>query len=264
MLSDGVVDHLKRVAAFRYDLLEEIGRGGMGIVYLAEDRELGREVALKVLNELDLEEARTLAALEHPGIVPVYDSGTLPDGRVYYAMRLVRGVRLDEYRDSRAGLLRVFQRICDAVAFAHARGIAHRDLKPRNVMVGEFGEVLVLDWGVPGLSTRGYAPPEGAGGLRGDIYAMGKILEDLLGKDIPRALRSIQAKAVALDPANRYEDAGRLGRDIAAYMDGMVVEAHRENAWEWVARLLRRHRAWVGLVAAYAAARILLIFFLRR
>jgi serine/threonine protein kinase len=127
----------------------------MGVVYLAEDRELGRRVALKVLNRTGLEEARMLASLEHPGIVPVYDSGTMPDGRVYYAMRLIDGVRLDQYRDALPGLLRVFERICETVAFAHARGVAHRDLKPQNIMIGKFGEVLVLDWGVPGVSTLG-------------------------------------------------------------------------------------------------------------
>jgi serine/threonine protein kinase len=264
MLSDEVVAHLKSVAAFRYELVEEIGRGGMGVVYLAEDLDLGRRVALKVLNSLDLEEARTLAALEHPGIVPVYDSGTMPDGRVFYAMRLVDGTRLDRYRDTPAGLLRVFQRICETVAFAHARGVAHRDLKPPNIMVGKFGEVLVLDWGVPGVSTKGYAPPEGAGELRGDVYALGKILETLIGTNAPRTLRSIQMKASAATQAERYTDAGALARDVAAYLDGAVVEAHREMPWEWTARWLRRNRAWVGLVAAYGLARIILIFWFPR
>src|SRR5439155_21174166 len=92
-----------------------------------------------------------IAGLEHPGIVPVHDLGVLPDGRVYYAMKLVRGKRLDEAaaiaRDL-FSLLRMFEKICDAVAFAHAHGVIHRDLKPQNIMVGPFGEVLVLDWGV--------------------------------------------------------------------------------------------------------------------
>jgi serine/threonine protein kinase len=264
VLSDAVLSHLRQVAAFRYHLVEEIGRGGMGVVYRAEDRELGRQVALKVLNRLDLAEARTLAALEHPGIVPVYDSGTMPDGRIFYAMRLVDGKRLDQYRDSQAGLLRVFQRICETVAFAHARGVAHRDLKPQNIMVGKFGEVLVLDWGVPGVSTKGYVPPEGAGGLLGDVFALGRILESLVGADVAGALRSIQGKATARETGERYADASCLALDIAAYLDGEVVKAHRESPLEWAARLLRRHRAWVGLVAAYAAVRIILIFWSRR
>ncbi len=136
----------------RYRLLERIARGGMGVVYLAEDDNLQRRVALKVLDipETDgeladrlIREARVLAALEHPGIVPVHDVGTLADGRVFYTMKFVEGRRLDQYIG-----LRIFLRICDAVAFAHARGVLHRDLKPANIMVGPFGEVLVMDWGL--------------------------------------------------------------------------------------------------------------------
>ena len=94
--------------------------------------------------------AHTCAA-EHPGIVPVHDAGTLADGRVFYAMKFVEGERLDalaKRMDTLFDRLRIFQRICEAVAFAHARGILHRDLKPENIMVGPFGEVLVMDWGV--------------------------------------------------------------------------------------------------------------------
>ena len=165
-LSDGALERLRRAAdapdlsATRYRLLECIGRGGMGAVYLAEDSTLARCVALKVLDAADLpaelaarllREAHILARLEHPGIVAVHDAGTLPDGRVFYAMKYVQGRRLDECASGLASLperLRVFQRICDAVAFAHSRGVLHRDLKPENVMVGPFGEVLVMDWGV--------------------------------------------------------------------------------------------------------------------
>jgi serine/threonine protein kinase len=141
----------------------------MGAVYLARDRELGREVALKVLRAPEptagerariLREARILASLEHPGIVPVHDLGVLPDGRVFYVMKHVRGERLDAFaRGARPlpELLRVFRQVCDAVAFAHASGVIHRDLKPQNVMLGAFGEVLVLDWGV--AKARGVAEP---------------------------------------------------------------------------------------------------------
>ena len=108
-------------------------------------------------------EARILARLEHPGIVPVHDVGELPDGRVFYAMKLVSGKRLDELL--REGLplrerLRLLLRICEPVAFAHAHGVIHRDLKPENVMVGPFGEVLVMDWGV--AKHRGEPPAAGA------------------------------------------------------------------------------------------------------
>jgi serine/threonine protein kinase len=132
----------------------------MGTIYLAEDTKLGRKVALKVLHTPDatgelsarmLREARVLAQLEHPSIVPVHDVGELPDGRVFYVMKFVQGSRLDQYAQemhSLPDLLRIFQKVCEAVAFAHAHGVIHRDLKPENIMVGAFGEVLVMDWGL--------------------------------------------------------------------------------------------------------------------
>jgi serine/threonine protein kinase len=150
----------------RYELRGRVGRGGMGTIWRAFDRELGREVALKVMNGPDPRpggiarlrtEAQVLARLEHPGLVPVHDIGSLPDGRLFYAMKLVRGRRLDEHaRDvpSLAGRLRLLEKIGEAVAFAHAHGVIHRDLKPQNVMVGSFGEVLVLDWGVAKVMTE--------------------------------------------------------------------------------------------------------------
>jgi len=164
-LSDKAIERLRGSSApdlsgTRYALRELIARGGMGVVYAAEDEKLHRRVALKVLEseaaapELAqrlLREAKILAQLEHPGIVPVHDVGALPDGRVFYTMKFVEGLRLDQHvkqLDSLPQRLRLFLRICDAVAFAHARGVLHRDLKPANVMVGSFGEVLVMDWGL--------------------------------------------------------------------------------------------------------------------
>jgi serine/threonine protein kinase len=165
-LSDRAVNRLRQstnvpdLSGTRYQLLERVARGGMGVVYAALDELLGRRVALKVLDvpvaDGDLarrlnREARVLAHLEHPGIVPVHDVGTLADGRVFYAMKFVEGQRLDKHIEAVTSLpdrLRLFLRICDAVAFAHARGVLHRDLKPANVMVGAFGEVLVMDWGL--------------------------------------------------------------------------------------------------------------------
>jgi serine/threonine protein kinase len=168
-LSDATLDRLREASDWpdlsgtRYEALGVLGRGGMSTVYRAHDRELDREVALKVVGAGPAgdgtvarlrNEARVLARLEHPGLVPVHDIGTLSDGRLFYVMRLVRGRRLDEHaRQERSlpALLRLFERVCEAVAFAHAQGVLHRDLKPANVMVGPFGEVLVLDWG---LATR--------------------------------------------------------------------------------------------------------------
>ena len=168
-LSDKAVDRLRQnanlpdLSGTRYQLLERVARGGMGTVYAARDEILDRRVALKVLDvpvaDGDLarrlnREARVLALLEHPGIVPVHDVGTLSDGRVFYTMKFVEGERLDKYIEAITSLpdrLRLFLRICDAVAFAHARGVLHRDLKPANVMVGAFGEILVMDWGLAKL-----------------------------------------------------------------------------------------------------------------
>ena len=132
----------------------------MGAVFLVEDSRLGRRVAMKVLDlpdrtgELEarlLREARVLAQIEHPGIVPVHDVGSLADRRIFYTMKYVEGQRLDEWAATSASLaerLRLFEKICEPMAFAHSRGVLHRDLKPPNVMVGPFGEVLVMDWGV--------------------------------------------------------------------------------------------------------------------
>jgi len=164
-LSDKALERLRSSEAAdfpgsRYKLRELIARGGMGVVYAAEDAKLSRRVALKILDTPDangelssrlMREARILAQLEHPGIVPVHDVGVLPGGRVFYTMKFVEGLRLDRYivqLDSLPQRLRLFLRVCDAVAFAHVRGVLHRDLKPANIMVGSFGEVLVMDWGL--------------------------------------------------------------------------------------------------------------------
>lgn len=238
-LSDAAVTRLRAAAAWpelgtdRYEILEEIGRGGMGLVYRAMDAELGREVAVKVPHDArktGLErrlrtEARVLARLEHPGIVPIHDVGRLADGRLFYVMKLVRGRTLSEYfsgASTNRGAadinerLRVFERICEPVAFAHAQGCIHRDLKPDNVMVGSFGEVMVMDWGVariagsdhdaptssealmdegtqPGtvVGTVGFMSPEQARGgsaeidERADVYSLGAILFLLLTGEAP-------------------------------------------------------------------------------
>ena len=246
-LSDSKVSHLQAItaepdfSATKYTFIKELARGGMGTVYLAEDTELNRQVAIKVLNTPELtedlrrrmvREAQIIAQLEHPGIVPVHDVGVLPDGRVFYAMKFVRGVRLDEYAANTASLkerLRKFQSVCDAVAFAHAHGVIHRDLKPHNIMIGSFGEVLVLDWGVAKIlredpsatfsqaagsksdgvdtthgtiiGTRQYMSPEQARGEiahldeRADIYSLGAVLYFLLTGHAPS-----EARPRALNP----------------------------------------------------------------
>jgi eukaryotic-like serine/threonine-protein kinase len=179
-LSDKAIDRLRAgadepdLAGTRYRLLERVARGGMGVVYAAEDEKLERRVALKILDvpgtDSDLanrlmREARVLARLEHPGIVPVHDVGTLADGRVFYTMKFVEGQRLDKFIEGVESVqdrLRLFLRICEAVAFAHARGVLHRDLKPANIMVGPFGEVLVMDWGLAKiLRSEALSPDRG-------------------------------------------------------------------------------------------------------
>jgi tetratricopeptide (TPR) repeat protein len=145
-----------------YALLGEIGQGGMGVVYRARDLELDREVAVKVLRgryragfaaaARFLDEARITARLQHPGIPAVYRVGELPDARPFLAMKLIKGRTLDELlRADGPGAARwlgAFESVCHAVGYAHARGVIHRDLKPHNVMVGAFGEVQVMDWGL--------------------------------------------------------------------------------------------------------------------
>jgi WD40 repeat protein/serine/threonine protein kinase len=143
-----------------FDLLEEVGRGGMGVVYRARDLALNRTVAVKILQEKYapdsatatrfVDEARITAQLQHPGIPAVYQVGTLAHGRPFLAMKLIKGETLDTLLKSNAPLdtLAIFEAISQAVGYAHAHEVIHRDLKPANVMVGAFGEVQVMDWGL--------------------------------------------------------------------------------------------------------------------
>jgi eukaryotic-like serine/threonine-protein kinase len=319
-LSDATLARLAEVmeapdlAGTKYELRGRVGRGGMGTVWRAFDRELGREVALKVMNGPDPRpggearlrtEAQVLARLEHPGLVPVHDLGTLPDGRLFYAMKLVRGRRLDEHvRDLRsaAARLRVFERICEAVAFAHAHGVIHRDLKPPNVMVGPFGEVLVLDWGVAKvladaepaavpavdppaaravdvdaatltaagtvLGTPGYMAPEqargeSAVGVAADVYALGGLLSFLAGEDPPRALAAVIARARAPRPEDRYPAVGALQEDVARFLSDLPVSAYAERPLERARRLAAKYRTPLVLVLAYLVMRALLAFVAR-
>lgn len=280
-LPDDAVERLRRVVdtpdltGTRYRLIEEIGRGGMGAVYKAEDTVLGRLVALKVVEDLDAatdseSEARITAGLEHPGIVPVHDAGTLADGRAYYAMKLVEGAPLSAHRAPFAERLRLFQKICEAVAFAHSRRVVHGDLKPDNVMIGAFGEALVMDWGVAAIArtgivagTRGYMAPERTVTVSADIYALGAILRDL--QESPRpALGSIIAKAMAEKPEDRYSSALELRDEVARYVDRERVKAHRENAGERVVRVFLRYRTPILLMGAYIVTRILVLIVLHR
>jgi Flp pilus assembly protein TadD len=181
-------DHLP--TTHRYELGGELARGGMGIVYRATDTVLGREVAVKVLPTRFaaepglvarfVAEARVTGALQHPAVPAVHDLGRLPDGNPFLAMKLIEGRTLSALLEDRPDpvdrrrLVAEFEHICQAVGFAHSRGVIHRDLKPANVMVGAFGEVQVMDWGLakeaPGPERETWSltgdttvPPSGSG-----------------------------------------------------------------------------------------------------
>jgi WD40 repeat protein/serine/threonine protein kinase len=227
----------------RYTLLKEHGRGGIGKVFAAFDEHIGRDIAIKelllepsggtpgtpgrktaeVATRL-LREARITGQLEHPSIVPVYEIGCRADGTLYYTMKMIKGKTFDEVIrgagsfEERLKLVPHFQDLCNAIAYAHNRGVIHRDIKPHNVMIGEFGETVVLDWGLAkpkgakgagdsrfqkemqilkeaaagktvdgeAIGTPEYMPPEQAWGdldridEKSDIYSLGAVLYEIL------------------------------------------------------------------------------------
>lgn len=239
--------------ASRYELRRVLGAGGMGEVRLCRDRRIGREVALKVMRghrkDTDatarfIREARVQGQLEHPSVVPVYDLAVDADGAVYFTMKRVRGMTLDEIlrglarsdpeivgKYSRRKLLTAFGSVCLAMDFAHSRGVLHRDLKPANVMLGDFGEVHVLDWGLAKIvgdrerrgeetidhamasdartvhgalmGTPGYMAPEQVRGeidrldARTDVYALGAMLFEILTLEPLHQGRTVQELLVS-------------------------------------------------------------------
>lgn len=309
----------------RFNTLREIGRGGMGRVLEAADPELGRTVAVKVLidpgsiGDAQLArfaaEARITSQLEHPNIVPVYDMGATGDGQVYFVMKKVAGRSLGEVvAELRRGeadavrtwtlhrLLTTFIALCNGVAFAHDRGVLHRDIKPDNVMLGRFGEVLLMDWGVARvmgekeevvlsgetasltipetmdgttIGTPGYMSPEQARGDmeqldgRSDVWSLGALLYELLtlrrayeGRNvfalifqsmsgppadpreraperrIPDEIAEVCLRALAQDPAERFESATALAEAVEAFLEG---SKRREAA---ALRLQEARAAW--------------------
>lgn len=293
-LSDSAVSRLRDVAdwpdftATKYELLEKAGQGGMASVYIAHDRDLDRRVAVKVIHtpvadpqikQRMLAEARIIARLEHPGILPIHDMGSLPDGRIFYVMKLVRGLRLDSFIAKTPLLpdrLRVFLKICDAVAFAHSQGVIHRDLKPANVMIGDFGEVLVIDWGLAKalgaetleseiLGTPGYmAPEQEHSGVdivdqRADVYSLGVLLRSLLLPGGPNSLQAVAGKASAASPDGRYSTVLELADEISRFLNGERVTAFPERLSETATRLVSRHRTLVIMIATYLAVRVVLL-----
>ncbi|MEZ5965384.1 MAG: serine/threonine-protein kinase [Planctomycetota bacterium] len=292
----------------RYRVLGAVARGGMGTVLRVHDATLDRELALKVSHHHvhvaeAVAEARLVGGLWHPGVVPVHDAGMTGDGRAWFTMELVRGDSLHHAIDRhhagdpawpRARLVEVLVRVCDTVAFAHARGVAHRDLKPTNVMIGAFGEVLVLDWGLAladadgaAMGTPSFLAPEqlaGAGGepRRADVYALGAILHQVLsgcppylepGRAAPAAaviervrrgpppeprgpteLLAIRAAAMARDPERRYASAAELADDLRRFAAQRVVRAWRTGALAEAGKWVARNRLAAACLALVLVA----------
>jgi serine/threonine-protein kinase len=251
------------LVAERYEDIRHLGSGGFGEVRLVLDRHLMRRVAMKILRpEANtsalrarfLAEIRVTASLHHPGIVPVHDYGELPDGRLWFTMDEVRGRTLRAVLDeasavpggmngvARRRLLDVFARVCGAVAYAHSRGVIHRDLKPDNIMVGDFGRVLVMDWGIARrrdapeaaaepssddtpstdaltrigdvLGTPSYMSPEQARGdvdrhvSATDVYALGAILYQILSGTRPYGAGAVGVRDVIAGPPAPLDTSG--------------------------------------------------------
>jgi eukaryotic-like serine/threonine-protein kinase len=254
----------------RYTESAVLGTGGMGKVLLARDARIGRDVAVKVLHgerELSdrerarfLREAQVQGQLEHPSIVPVYDIDHQPDGSIFFTMRRVLGKTLQviiddlrtarEHKHTQRELLQAFATVCLAIDYAHSRGVVHRDLKPANIMLGDFGEVYVLDWGVarvlessgtelsepaasrlssPGmnLGTPLYMAPEQVADpevdTRADVFALGAILFEILTYErlrFPRALHApIEARPSVRAPH----------LSIAPELESICVKATRDD-----------------------------------
>ena len=169
----------------RLQLLGEIARGGMGAVFKGRDTDIGRDLAVKVLLESHrekpdlvrrfIEEAQIGGQLQHPGIVPIYELGAFAEGRPYFAMKLVKGRTLSSLLADRPDpaidlprYLSIFEAVCQTIAYAHTRGVIHRDLKPSNIMVGSFGEVQVMDWGLAKVLPQGGAIDDAGAGKSKD------------------------------------------------------------------------------------------------
>jgi tetratricopeptide (TPR) repeat protein len=256
-------------APVRYQLFGEIARGGMGVILQGRDNELARDVVFKVLREDHqdsptlrqrfVDEARVGGRSQHPGVVPVYELGRFDDRPPYFTMKLVQGRTLGELLAARANadqdlprLLKVFEQVCQTVAYAHSKGVIHRDLKPANVMVGEFGEVLVIDWGLARvrgtgfgqavsetnetapsaarqtqagtvMGTLAYMAPEQARGEvgqvdeRSDVFALGAMLCEILTGQPPYVgtFEDVRRRAEAGDVAAALERLEKSGAESA-------------------------------------------------
>ena len=277
-----------------YDLLKKLGEGGMGVVFSARQQSIRRVVALKMLKarsthevkqrEKFLAEAVITGDLEHPNIVPIYDLGRDEEGAIFYAMKCVNGTPWDKliHEKSQQENLEILMKVADAVAFAHSKNVIHRDLKPENVMLGGFGEVLVMDWGLA-ISTVAYtrfalggtpaymAPemvlgPAEAIGAHSDIYLLGAILYEFVtghrphkGESITLCLMAaskneiiptektgelvqIALKAMANDPRQRYPSVREMQDAIREYLSHTESIALAARAQNDLAEAVKTNR----------------------
>jgi serine/threonine-protein kinase len=277
----------------RYHIVRRLAAGGMGEVYLVRDLELQREVALKVLRS-DMaedpectarfqEEARAVSALEHPNIVPIYDVGRTPDGQPWFTMKYVQGqtleALLDDLRHNRndaqarfpfAQRLQMIMQMAEAVAFAHQHGVLHRDLKPANIMVGPYGEITIMDWGLakrrraplggplPNLTlagctcgTPGYIAPEDVEDSNqateaSDVYGLGVVMYELFALSHPYAGKSGMAAIIS----SLTEDApsadelsskvqGRVPREIARLVIARAMARKRDDRYQTMRQFIQ-------------------------
>ncbi len=347
---------------YRYRVLRPHAKGGLGEVSIAMDAELNRQVALKQMQsryaddsearQRFIVEAEITGSLEHPGVVPVYGLGRYADGRPYYAMRFIRGESLREACDryhrkfgttqhttdqslELRRLLNAFRDVCQTMEYAHRSSVVHRDLKPDNIMLGPFGETLVVDWGLaktkdsdnafasqaaPGSSrdsrsavtatamgsvvgTPAFMSPEQAKGLIdrispvSDVYSLGatlyyvicgrspfgvspdadkssaevgKVLQRVgrgefvrprdVDPSIPKPLAAICLKAMALDPAQRYQSSARLGDDIERYLADEPILALADSAVVRLRRWMRNHQTLTITAGSLIAAATIGLF----
>lgn len=264
----------------RYETVEELARGGSGRILVVFDRHVGRKIAMKeLLSDLNktsaksddpqetairnrfLREARVTGGLEHPAIVPVYEIGCHADGSFYYTMRLVKGktllsaIKKCHSVFDRLALLPHFYHVCNAVAYAHSKGVINRDLKPSNVMIGEFGETVVLDWGLAkikdseetifvrhgseevgktvigqAIGTPSYMPPEQAEGKIGeideisDIYSLGAMLYQILTGRTPFSGKTVD-EIIKKVLTEKVENAAKVDSDVPPELAAIAEKA---------------------------------------
>ncbi len=237
--------HGRRDLSSRYQLVGELARGGMGAIFQGRDLDLGRDLAVKVMREEHrgqaemvrrfVEEAQIGGQLQHPGIVPVHELGRLPDGRMFIAMKLVRGRTLAALlavrrgpEEERTRFLAIFEQVCQTVAYAHSKGVIHRDLKPSNVMVGSFGEVQVMDWGLAKvLDQGGLVDDERAASAAEDASAIrtwrdgSELMESRPGSVLgtPSYMAPEQARG-AMDTLDERADVFALGSILCEILTG--------------------------------------------